>query len=423
MRAKLILITVILSLLICASSSQARRPSQESESAAQAPAVVDGTLISPGASPFHLKAIITEGHDPNPVANVEIWWAAPDKWRRTIQSDEFSQTLVVNGDRVFEQDSDDYFPIALHTLVTAMVDPGQVLAAHRTSEELITKANGRSSESGLTCFADNHHMCLMNPGGLTEIVGMPGHSLSFSEYEKFKKMRIARMLTDTVGVGEFHTAKITRLEALKDANEARFSIDRSTAAKDQIRSVTLTENALRSLALESHEIIWPQPLDGRSTGTASFYVSVDRAGRVREVLPVYTDNERTNDSARRQIMTWKFIPPTENGLPAQAESVLTFALDTRAWGPTAPLSDAEVRKLASNIVDPVFPPGIAPSGTVYTLRVAVDSDGHLIETIPATSIPDLFRPCMDAIARWHFSPIMENGQPRPYRGEITFRVP
>ena len=106
----------------------------------------------------------------------------------------------------------------------------------------------------------------------------------------------------------------------------------------------------------------------------------------------------------------------------QAESILTFGLNTRAWGPAAPLSDAEARKLASNITEPMVPPGTAPAGTVYTLWAAIDSEGNVIEVIPAEGPPGLFGPCYQALLKSHFNPILENGEPRPYRAEIKFRI-
>jgi hypothetical protein len=367
--------------------------------------------------------MITEGRGDDPVAQVEIWWAAADKWRRSIQSDEFSQTRIVNGSQVSEHDSDEYVPVELQSLVTAMLDPAPILAAHRPGEELITKANGHAEESGLTCFASDRRMCLMNRAGLGEIVGMPGHSLEFTDYRQFRGMRIARLLIDTVEVGEFETAKISELQSIKHLDESLFSISQPTRSEDQIHSLVVPEETFRALLLSSPEIIWPQPLDGRTSGTASFLVSVDPQGRVREVLPAYTDNERSNDSARRQIMRWRFKPPTTDGLPTQVESVLTFALNTRAWGPASPLSNEEVRKLASNIIEPDIPANAAPPGSLCTLRVAIDSDGYLIETIADSCPAGLFEPCLKAIAQWHFSPVLENGQPRPYRGEIIFRFP
>jgi hypothetical protein len=112
-----------------------------------------------------------------------------------------------------------------------------------------------------------------------------------------------------------------------------------------------------------------------------------------------------------------------SGGPAQTQSILTFTLNTREWEPPDPLRDVEVRKLASNIVELVIPVGLAPSGTAYTVHVAIDSDGNLIEAIPAEGIRGIFQPCYGAIRQWHFSPILEDGQPRPYRAEVKFQVP
>jgi hypothetical protein len=385
--------------------------------------VVQATLIEPGSSPFHLRANITEKGDPTPKTQVEVFWTAPDKWRRTIRSEEFSQTLIVNGDRAFEQDSDDYFPLGLQTLVTAMVDPRPVLVAVRPGDALLTKANGASQESGVVCFGGNNKLCSTAPYGLREIVGAAGHAVTFTDYRDFKGKRVARLLFNNQGVGAPLMAQVTELKELKNPDESLFSIGDPTPKEYQIRSVLLPEAELRSLALEMLEIVWPQVLDGAITGTASFYISMDRTGQVREAIPVHTDNERSNDSAVRQMLKWKFKPVMKDGASVQAESILTFNLNTRAWGPASPLSDAEVRKLASNKVEPVIPPGTAPAGTTYTLRAAIDSEGNLIEVIGGGGAPKLFQPCYQAVSKWHFSPILEDGQPRPYRAEITFQVP
>jgi hypothetical protein len=398
-------------------------PQQVSRPTGASPTIVQGTLIAPESSPFRLSAVITQGRDPAPVAYVEMLWVTPDKWRRTIQSDDFSQTLIVNGEKVSEQDSSDYFPLEIRSLVTAMVDPESILEEHRPEDRLVTKSNGRSDESGVLCLDENKKMCIAEPTGLTEIVGLPGHSLDFSSYQNFKGKRIARLITDTVGVGEYLKAHVSSLKELKDPDDSLFLVTQPTAKENQIRTTILQEADFRSLALEAPVIVWPQVLDGRTTGTASFYVSMDRTGRVREVLPIYTDNERSNDSARAQILRWKFRPIVKDGSPVQAESILTFKLDTRAWGPPAPLDDAAARKLASNIIDPVIPPGLAPPGSTYTLWAAIDADGKLIEVIPAEGIPGLFQPCYQALQKWHFSPILQDGEPRPYRAEIKFQVP
>lgn len=71
-------------------------PQQVSAPSHSTPTVVQATL-APGSVPFHIKAVITEGRNTEPIGHVEMYWVAPNKWRRTIESDDFSQTLVVNG--------------------------------------------------------------------------------------------------------------------------------------------------------------------------------------------------------------------------------------------------------------------------------------------------------------------------------------
>jgi len=393
---------------------------QVSDQAVSGPVVVQATLTAAGNVSFHLKAVITEGHDPTAIGHVEIFWAAPDKWRRTIQSEDFSQTLVVNGDSVFEDDSTPYFPLGLQTLVTAMVDPKPILEAVRPGDRVMTKANGSANESGLLVYG---RIAMRSRGGLSELVGASGHSVDFRDYQEFEGKRVARLLINGVGVGEFLNAQVTELKRLKNHDDSLFQITRPTPKEEQIRSARLPENEFRNLVLESHEIIWPQVLDGATTGAETFYLSVDRSGQVREVLPLHTANERTNDSARRQLIKWKFKPALKDGIPVQAESILAFTLNTRAWGPSAPLNDTEVRGLVSNAVEPVFPHGKVASGDSCSVMVAIDSEGYLIEAIPGTGTPGLFQACYQAISKWHFRPILQDGEPRPYRAEIKFQVP
>jgi hypothetical protein len=387
------------------------------------PSIVQARLTSPGSPPFHLKAVISERGDPDSKTELEMFWMAPDKWRRTIAGPIFSQTLDVDGGKVFEQDSDNYSPLYLQTLITAMVDPQLLLATVRPSDRLMTKANGASDESGRMCFDSKRAVCNSGSGGLREIVGAPGHPVEFMDYELFKGKRVARVLVSSPEIGVSYRAQVTELEELENPDATFFSVSQPTPKKKQLHAVILQEKKLRRLPSHSSEMIWPQVLDGATTGPSSYYVSVDPSGRVREAVPLQTANERANDSARRQLMKWKFKPVLKDGVPVEAEAILTFATNTRAWGPANPLTNAEVRKLVSNLEEPVFPPGLAPSGTSYALRAAIDSDGQLIEVIAGSGPPKLFPPCYEAIKKWHFNPIMENGQPRPYRAEIDFVVP
>jgi hypothetical protein len=196
----------------------------------------------------------------------------------------------------------------------------------------------------------------------------------------------------------------------------------SAPAQEQIQTVTIDENDLRQRALVPLQIIWPQVLDGPTTGQASYHLSMDSSGSVTDVQPLTIAVERSNDSVIRQIMRLKFKPLVKDGASVPAEGVLTFHFNTRGYGPAAPLTEAEVRRLATGIVDPDYPPGTA-SGTACSFRIAVDSDGYLIEVIFDDCPAKFSLPSLVAIRKWHFSPILEEGQPRPYRAEVTFRAP
>jgi Gram-negative bacterial TonB protein C-terminal len=387
------------------------------------PRVVQATLTASGSRPFHLRAVITERGDPTSKTDVEISWVAPDKWRRTIQSQtEFSQTLIVNGDQVFEHDSDDYFPLWSRTLVTAMVDPKQVLDAYTPGDILVTKANGSADESGRVCSPPPSKICMIGRYGLSESVGAAGRDVHFTDYRKFHEVRVARLLTYNVDPGDSYRAQVTELTDLEDPDQDLFSIPQPTPIDRQIRSIVLPEVDLRKLALQPLEIVWPQVLDGATSGTTSYYVSVDRLGKVAEVLPLSVAAERADGSARRQVMKWKFKPFLQDGAPVQTEGVLTFDFNTRAYGPPEPLNDTEARKLASTIIEPVIPPGVAP-GSTFTFSLAVDETGDVIEIIAGDGPHELSRPCFEAIKKWRFNPLIQEGKPLPYRAQVVFRMP
>lgn len=394
--------------------------SQPASNQSQVPVLQQATLIAHGNPPFHLKAFIGERGDSSYKGEIEIYWMAPDKWRRTIRARDFSQTLVVNGKDVFEEDLDDYFPLGLQTLATALVDPKPILDAYRPGDRLVTQANNAANESA----AQKSPIMLFGGGrsGFIESVGAAGHDVDFMNYQEFNGKKVARRLIYRIDPGDSLSAQVIELEELKNPDPGLFTISRATPKEKQIHAVILQEAEMRHDVVQSSEIIWPQVLDGAVTGTSTYYLSLDRSGVVREAVPVQSANERANDSAVRQLLKWKFKPVMRDGIPVQAESVLTFQINTRAWGPVDLLTDAQVRKLVSNLVEPDFPPGTT-SGSTKKLWLAVDNEGDIIEVIAGEGPPELFEPCYDAMKKWHFNPVMEHGQPRPYRAELDCRVP
>jgi hypothetical protein len=385
--------------------------------AVSAATVVQGRLIAPGSPPFHLMADIDGGS-----TKIEMFWLGPDKWRRTIDSPNFAQTIIVNGDRVFEHNSDAYFPLDLRTLATAMVDPLPIEGALKPGDPVRTKENGSSEESGRVCYDAARSLCLSSRFGLLETLEPAGHAVDFMNYQSFHNMRIARRLIYSVSAGDFTMAEVTKLEDLKHPDASLFATETLKLNENPIKVADLSEKELAAIAMENPEIIWPQVLDGAQTGEASFYLSLDTTGKIREVYPLSISCERVNDSVVRQLLRWKTKPVDRDGGRVQAEGILSLRFDTRAWGPKETLSDAEARQLATNVVAPVVEPGKYAPGTEYKLWIAVDSDGVVIEKIAAGGPPELFGPCDKALKQWHFSPIIDKGQPRPYRALLVFPI-
>ena len=89
-------ISILILLSICRFASASDSPADLPKSA-----IERSQITSPGSPVFVLKAKVLETTNPansDYRAEIEEDWVAPDKWRRTVKTNEFSQLLVVNGE-------------------------------------------------------------------------------------------------------------------------------------------------------------------------------------------------------------------------------------------------------------------------------------------------------------------------------------
>ncbi len=381
--------------------------------------VVQGSLIAPGSPPFHLEATITEGQEGTPYATIQMDWLSAASYREVVRSADLTSVRISSNGRFYEKDSAAYIPLILQTLTTAMLDPKPIVDAVQEGDRVLTKSNGAVDESGVSCFDVQRRLCRRDPGGLKETVAASGHAVTFGNYQPFGDKRIARVITNSPRLGEeLFTLTVTELKEIDKATQFDVPADAGTG---RIEFKDISEADLRSHLVGSPSIIWPQPLDGAEQGPASFFVSIDSTGTVREVQQLYTVNERTNDSAMNQLMRWRFKPFAVDGTPMQASGILRFMLNTRQFGPHTPLTDAEARKLVANPTNPKIQGSIPPPGTTYSLWAAVDSDGHVVEIMAGDGPHELFIPCMQAVQSWHFEPLTVDGAAVPFRANLIFR--
>ena len=306
------------------------------------------TLASPQGAPFHLRATISDqkAHDPQWDAEVEEWWQSPTIWRREFRSHAFSQTLVVNGPKVQEDDSGQVFPELLRNLTVELVDTvprlDQLAALHKT----VAKPDGspgqiRASWSipgtdGTTTKSIAASIAISRATGLLMYGGDIDWDVSLHDFADFHGKQIARRLTAQSQGGPQLTAQITQLEDLSAPDSKLFAIHKATPPKKQLRVVVVPELELRKLALDTPAPRWPDLFEGPISGAMVMRVVVDREGNVRSVDDFFSDNKALQQAAQEQIIRWRFRPYIDNGSPVQVISTLTFPFSvSRAASPPA----------------------------------------------------------------------------------------
>lgn len=300
-----------------------------------AQAVQKSQITLPGSTPFHLRATVLNPRDPSDrvhVAEIEEYWVSPAKWRRTIKSPEFSQLVVVNGSQTHEENSGDYDPNWLRTLVNGIFDPGAPLQGlDLTQSDDNPVRGGRkicrrfATAVGIAPVSNDVFSTYCFQDGLIASVNLPGGVIQYADYAPFAGRQVARTLEEYFDSSFRPEARITELSELTAPDESLFAL---TDTRAPLQTIFVTEQEARSRILDAPPMVWPKVHEGRLSGVASIYVCIDRGGRVRETRALNNDHPDIADSAREQVMRWRFQTFTREGLPVQADTILTFAYST-----------------------------------------------------------------------------------------------
>jgi hypothetical protein len=289
-------------------------------------AVKQSKLTLPGSPAFHLRVSIIETTNPSSEykADIEEYWVSSDKWRRAIRSPNFSQTLIVSGDRVSEQDKGDYYPWWLSDLVTAIFDPLPMLDQLEKLQARVAEPSGSEHSSSCAdlkgkieravfCFEGSH-------GLLKSVFTQRGYVAEFHDFKSFKDKRVARRIIIDPEPGTTIEARIIELTEIQNsAVDDLFAVEQPTPPEGRIESVKVDESVARKLLIGASEIEWPSIGDGLTKGRCAVYIAVDRTGKVREVWPEGCDNPGLEDPLRDQVRKWQFKPASEKGIPVQIE--------------------------------------------------------------------------------------------------------
>jgi hypothetical protein len=298
-------------------------------------AVERSTLNQSGTKPFHLKAVLTPTRESdraaNPTGTVEIWWAAPDRWRRELHSPDFQQIDIVNGPREWQKNDGDYFPEWLREVAVALINPipslDKVLEQVETGEE--KKLMGMSHFSWMMMSSNGSVEKAMG-GALaiddkTELLLYGGGSDWSGEFKDPKNFH-GRIVAQTVRSGSFPevTAKVTTLEDLKDTSPEVFDASKAGSDVQLLKTMAVDELTLRKNLVPVNQPAWPSVANGPLEGVLTTAITVDRMGKVRQVGTIVSDNQALNDTAREFIASMRFTPYVENGVPVQVVSRVTM---------------------------------------------------------------------------------------------------
>jgi hypothetical protein len=294
------------------------------------------TLAEPGAPSFHLKltAKDTLMHNPEYDADIEIWWAAPDKWRRTVQSPAFAQIAIQNGAHYYESNSaSDYLPFWLDELIQGSIDPIPLASLANISPDEDRRGCGTweiDHGSGDEKFSSYGSICF-NPMGMVRHIFAEPIGLQLDAYQRFGNKQIARQLNVWPGARSEITATVTELGPLEKWQPSGsdtqisdlFDVREDTGFASRVRFVSVSESALSQADSPVRPALaWPSSYTFPLNGLIAVRVQIDRAGNVREFPSAISKNQRINADAIAQIKDWKFKPYIDDGSAVQVVTTL-----------------------------------------------------------------------------------------------------
>jgi hypothetical protein len=302
-------------------------------------AVRASTLDQPGTHPFHLKASYAPSLErdkaSNRVGEIEIWWQSPQHWRREMNAPGFHQIEVVDGARDWQKNEGDYLPEWLLELAQAIVRPvplstEQLAERVKTAEvrQLAMQTNEEWEQRdgpGDQQANGKGHVALNDLTGLLFYTGGQGWDGLYHDFADFHGRQIAR----TVASGSTEvTAKLDVLEDLGTTPSGFFDASAPGGDSQPIHMAVLSESELRANLTSPDAFQWPPIADGPLEGVVWTEVTVDRTGKIQEMIPPISDNPGLIDAAEQGFRAMQFRPVLRDGIPVEATARLAVRFKT-----------------------------------------------------------------------------------------------
>ncbi len=313
-------------------------------------AINKGRLVASDGTPFYLKAQAepANARSAGYTAEIEEYWVAPDKWRRTIRSKQFEQTIIVNGAQRYESNSSDYLPKWLDDICVSLfevapryfVEEVRTLGERNPGRDINTggpewKFERVSTAGGGSIISWGVVSIDRTRDVMTFALGT-GFTAGYRDHRDFHGRTVARVVeTFPRDPGGDVLTKIIALDDLEHPDEGLSAIPEPTPREKRLAIVHVAESDLRKLEINHPTMNWPKVGTQPTSGTLVTHVVIDREGRVRECDFGVSHNMALSNGTCDLVKQWRFKPTLVDGVPVQVNSTLTFEFLTEIAGDQA----------------------------------------------------------------------------------------
>jgi hypothetical protein len=418
--------------------SASRSPMQQFDripaDAALERALKTSSLTYDGA-PFHAILVISQPDEKDSPfeGKIEIYWANAAKYRVTVTSKAFEQTRIVNGDRIEEQNTGDFYPEWLRNYARALLDPLPRAVDFRGRGGFVAVGDGQmrsclsrdDRQNGITDQMTWAEICFAGKEPHIESAIDFTYFMEFGDYKPFGKKLIAWSYTDYTDDNEKVIGRLTKLEPLSSGDENLFVVEHPTPPEQRIETRFVSMATNESLLDKAPAIEWPPIREGKTEGNMIVHVLTDRTGQVREAYKHNSDTPGVEDFGTLQAKKYKFRPLLVNGVPVQMETPLVIHFKTQMGDPLPVITGKDIDKVATGCgYDPVLPKGLLPSGTTFKIRVSVNEKGkNTGEGFPSGIPWSVIQKAKLNTMNCRFKPYLINGQAWYYHIDFEFTAP